>query len=181
MKRIFLVRHCAAAGQQPDAPLSEEGVRQSKKMAELLRKFDVEYIVSSPYKRAIESVRPLSEITGVDTAIDHRLRERVLSSKPLDDWMDCLKKSFEDLDMKYEGGESSREAMSRGIQVIEDSIARPEQSIVVASHGGLLSLMIKHFNPNFGFQEWRQLTNPDVFLLKWEDSGLPSVERLVSD
>jgi len=34
MKRIYLVRHCKAAGQEPEAPLTEEGVTQAERLAD---------------------------------------------------------------------------------------------------------------------------------------------------
>lgn len=32
-----------------------------------------------------------------------------------------------------------------------------------------MSLLFKHFDEMFGFEEWKRLTNPDVYLLKFND------------
>ena len=55
--------------------------------------------------------------------------------------------------------------MARGIAVIRACLARPEKVIALVTHGGLLSLMLKHYDPAFGFEDWRRLTDPDVYRL----------------
>jgi 2,3-bisphosphoglycerate-dependent phosphoglycerate mutase len=164
VKRIYLVRHCKAAGQEPDAPLVDEGFKQAKHLADYLSEMAIEYLISSPFKRAVDSIRPLSERIGIPIEFDERLRERVLSSVSLDNWMDCLEQTYLDDDLKFEGGESSKEAAARGIQVIEELLRRPEHTGLIVTHGGLLSLIIRQFIM-FGFDDWKNLTNPDVFLL----------------
>lgn len=177
MKRIYLVRHCQAEGQAPDAPLTAEGVRQAEQLHHFFEDKKIEYIQSSPYTRAIDTVKPLSDGVNLGIHTDDRLRERVLSTVPLDDWLARFKDTFDDADLKFAGGESSREATKRGIEVIEELLDRPEQTIVVVTHGGLLSLLIRYFDPKFGFADWQRLTNPDVFQLDMDGHGA-TIERI---
>ncbi len=163
MKRIYLIRHCKAAGQESDAQLTREGWLQADQLAAFFIEKEIDYIVSSSYERAICTIRPLAEALNLQIHIDHRLCERVLSTEVIDDWMEKLKDSYEDLDLKLCGGESSRKAMTRGISVIEELIDRSEINIAVVTHGNLLSLILKHYDNNVGFDEWRNLSNPDVF------------------
>jgi 2,3-bisphosphoglycerate-dependent phosphoglycerate mutase len=166
MKRIYLVRHCQASGQESEAPLTAEGERQADELAEFMRDRQIERIVSSPYVRAMQSVKPLSERLGLEIHIDDRLRERVLSTSMLDDWLKRYEETFLDDDLKFPGGESSAEATGRGLAVIEEATARPEHACLIVTHGGLLSLIIRHYNREFGFEDWRRLTNPDVYELQ---------------
>ena len=175
-KRIYLVRHGKAAGQEPEAPLTAEGVRQARELVRFFEDRHIEFIVSSPYVRAVETIRPLAERLGLDIRTDHRLKERVLSSAPLDDWMTRLEETFRTPDLKFEGGESSREAAERGLAVIRELAERPENAMVAVSHGGLLALLIRHYDPSFGFTEWKRMTNPDVYELEIGDGGA-SVRR----
>ena len=48
---------------------------------------------------------------NLEVEIDERLSERMLSSVSLSDWLEKLEATFYDLDLKFEGGESSKEAM----------------------------------------------------------------------
>jgi len=166
MKRIYLVRHCQAAGQEAGAPLTAEGERQANQLAVFLADKQIEYIVSSPYLRAIRTVQPLGELLGLDIHIDDRLSERVLSTEVLDDWMKRYEETFTDYNLKFQGGESSAEATRRGMEVIGEITARPERTLLVVTHGGLLSLIIKHYVSEFGFGDWKRLTNPDVYELQ---------------
>lgn len=58
--RVYLVRHCESSGQQPDAPLTALGAAQAEQLAAFLRPFGVGWIVSSPFRRARQSVEPLA-------------------------------------------------------------------------------------------------------------------------
>lgn len=166
MKRIYLVRHCSAEGQIPQAGLSEVGKQQAIELAEYFRDKNIEYIISSPFLRAVNTIAPLSEMIGREIHTDDRLQERVLSTKPLENWMELLANTYLDVDLKFEGGESSNEAAKRGMQVMNEIIKRPEKTIVLVTHGALLSLLIRNYNPDFGFEDWKHLSNPDVYELE---------------
>jgi 2,3-bisphosphoglycerate-dependent phosphoglycerate mutase len=166
MESIYLVRHCKATGQEPEASLTEQGRAASLRLVDFFKDKNIDVIYSSPFKRAIESIEPFAKATGHEVIIDPRLRERVLSSLDLEDWMGKLEATYEDLELKFEGGESSHEAMRRGIECIEEVFERPGKSSIIVSHGALMSLIIKHYQKEFGFNEWKQMTNPDVYHLK---------------
>jgi len=171
MKRVYLVRHCKAKGQEPEAQLTDEGERQAERLAEYLSDKNINYIVSSPFERAMATIRPFSVKTSKKIHVDRRLSERVLSVENLPDWMEKLKETFSDLDLKLPGGESSREAMSRGVEVIEELFHRNEDHIVVVTHGNLMSLILKYFDDRIGFEEWRGLSNPDIYELSQPDES----------
>ncbi|ELS34593.1 MULTISPECIES: histidine phosphatase family protein [Pseudanabaena] len=175
-KTLYLVRHCQSYGQAPDAPLTIEGERQALALADWLGSLGIERLVSSTYKRAYQSFEPLADRLGLTINTDERLVEQTLSSLPLDDWRDRLAESFVDLDLCLEGGESSRTATNRAIAAIDDTLKYDVEITAIATHGKLLTLILKHFDNCFGYTEWENLTNPDVFQLQfWESS--PKIQR----
>ncbi|TCP31272.1 2,3-bisphosphoglycerate-dependent phosphoglycerate mutase [Scopulibacillus darangshiensis] len=178
MKKIYLIRHCRAYGQAETADLTEEGKLQAKELAEALKPKDIQYIVSSPYVRAMETIAPFATEAGIPVVADERLIERILADEPLDDWYERLKATFTDLNLSYPGGESSQEAMSRGVAVIESIMGRTESSAAVVTHGCLLALILKHFNQDLGFADWEKLTNPDVYELNIEGRKV-NIKRLL--
>lgn len=179
VKRIYLVRHCKAAGQEPEASLTAEGERQAERLADFLAGRKVDRIVSSPFERAVASVRPYADMAGIAIETDERLAERVLSAEPLPDWMERLKASFDDLDAKWPGGESSREAMARGYGVIRECWSRPETNTVVVTHGNLMALILKACHDRYGYEDWSSLTNPDVYeLVKADGEGEIMIRRV---
>lgn len=169
MKRILLIRHCHALGQHSDSPLSKEGIQKAYELARKLERlsFQINRIITSPYLRAKESIKPFATRQGIPIEIDERLKERLLSEHPIDDWIDILEESFQNFHFKLPGGESSNEAYKRAEEVIAECIEDEiNENIIIVTHGNLLALMLKKFHVDFGFHEWKTLTNPDVFLIQ---------------
>jgi 2,3-bisphosphoglycerate-dependent phosphoglycerate mutase len=179
-KVLYLVRHCQAVGQHPQAPLSSEGLTQARALADRLAGGGIDRIVSSPFLRAVQSIAPLAERLGLPIETDARLREHLLSASDLPDWQDALQASFQDPDLCFEGGESSRAATDRVVAAVEEILAHAPRTTVVVTHGKLLTLQLRHFDPRVGFAEWQALRNPDVFCLKFGPNG-PEVRRPLRD
>jgi 2,3-bisphosphoglycerate-dependent phosphoglycerate mutase len=57
LKNVFIVRHCKAEGQSADSRLTDLGINQANKLTEFLMPRNIDYIISSPYERAIEQFR----------------------------------------------------------------------------------------------------------------------------
>ncbi|MED3551608.1 histidine phosphatase family protein [Cytobacillus praedii] len=168
-KKIYLIRHCQAVGQPPESQLTAEGMKQADRLADFLISFKVDRIISSPFLRAVETIMPFAQKATIEIETDERLAERVLSSSSMPDWLEKLKLTFNDLDLKYEGGESSKEAMDRIIQAVNEMIESHAQNSVLVTHGNIMSLLLKSYNKSFGFDEWLQLSNPDVYCLQFKN------------
>ncbi|WP_059104439.1 histidine phosphatase family protein [Shouchella shacheensis] len=165
MKKIYILRHCQAEGQSPEAPLTDQGFQQALEVADFFSEMPIDHIISSPYKRAIQSIQPLATRINVEIETNRQLTERVLSTKNLSDWLEKLRATFVDRELKFEGGESSREAMKRIVEVVEKAFSSESKTTIVVTHGNLMSLLFNHYNENFGFDDWQSLSNPDIFLL----------------
>ena len=100
MNELLLVRHCASSSQSPDAPLSEAGLQQAELLSDFLAPFSPDHIVSSPFRRALQTIAPLAERTGLAVRHEPRLAERELSGAPLDDWPEQLRRTWEDFDYR---------------------------------------------------------------------------------
>lgn len=172
MKKIYLVRHCETVTQDRESPLTEKGYNQGEQLAHFFASIPIDVIVSSPFLRARHSVEPLAHKKKLEVVEDERLTERVLSSVNLADWYEKLQETFTDLDQTYEGGESSREAMKRIVEVLEEIRQSDAIDVIVVTHGNILTLLLRHYNHAFGFEEWKQLRNPDVFLLESDRDGV---------
>ncbi|MFC7442215.1 histidine phosphatase family protein [Laceyella putida] len=170
MTEIFLVRHCQAAGQEREARLTQQGIEQAQQLAEFFAAVEIEHIVSSPYVRAVDSIKPTARKKGLSIHTDERLVERKLAGEPREDWRTCLRQTFGDLDLCFEGGESSRAAMLRAVAVCEERLRTVQGSVIMVSHGNLITLLLKYFDHSIGFEDWEQMTNPDVYRI-WHEDG----------
>ncbi|WP_340372107.1 histidine phosphatase family protein [Peribacillus sp. FSL E2-0218] len=167
LKKIFIVRHCEAQGQPAESPLTEKGLKQAEYLVDFFSNEKIDRIISSPFLRAIQSVEPLSEKTNIKIEIDERLSERILSTMDLPDWYEKLKATFNDMELKFEGGESSQEAMNRIVNVAEEVFKRGTENTVIVSHGNIISLLLKNYHSDFDFECWKNLINPDIFQINF--------------
>jgi len=163
--QIYVIRHCKATGQSEDAPLTDQGFEQAEALAHFLLKTGIELVVCSPYLRAQQSIEPYVHRNNIPIILDSRLSERVLSTSNLDNWFECLQRTFDDFDLSFDGGESSRQAMERAIEVVKKFESTESKCIAMVTHGNLMTLLLRHFDTRFGFNEWAKFTNPDVFLI----------------
>jgi 2,3-bisphosphoglycerate-dependent phosphoglycerate mutase len=165
LKSVYMVRHCKAEGQEPEAALTAQGWNQVEQLRSLFADIQLQAAVSSPYRRARQTLECLSGRTEVSIEIDERLSERVLSSEQMKDWLECLEQTFVEADLCFIGGESSRSAASRIISILQELLDSDKRTFVLVTHGNLLSLLLRNYEDRFGFAEWKSLSNPDVYRL----------------
>ena len=163
MIELYLIRHCQTSGQEPEAILTPVGVTQANELASKLSRIKFKRIISSHYTRAVQSAEPLAQALGVKLEIDERLCERNLGLIEGDDWRTQFEKTFDDFDLTFPNGESSREATSRAMLAVNEAIAAAEYPIAFVTHGNLLSLIARAFDPALGYAFYKQLKSPDVF------------------
>lgn len=165
MKKLILVRHCPAAGQEPNAPLTPAGQKQAIALAHFLMKknLNVQSIISSPFERAIQSITPFASQSNLHIIADDRLTERILSAEPMYDWLEKLEDTFTNIETSFKGGESTKEAMNRVAPLICSALQSKENVTLLVTHGNLLTLILKLFHNNIGFSTWKEMSNPDVY------------------
>lgn len=181
MKNIYIVRHCQASGQEADAILTDEGNTQAEHLREFFSEIELDRILSSPFTRAVQTVELIANEKKISIEPEPRLAERVLSMEQLPDWLDKLKKTFDDPKLAFTGGESSYQASQRMHAVLEQVLMEEGNSILLSTHGNAMSLLLRQFDSTFGFEQWRTLTNPDVYLLNVPPAGVPLLKRLWDD
>jgi 2,3-bisphosphoglycerate-dependent phosphoglycerate mutase len=181
MAQLLLIRHCQGSGQSPEAPLTEAGLRQAERLAEFLQELEVDLIVSSPYRRALETIAPLARQRNLPVRQERRLRERELAAGPLPNWLEHIERSFTDPDYRHPTGESGRAAQERGWAALDDILAGDCSLPAVVTHGNLLALVLRRVDPSIGVEFWRGLTNPDVFRLEHSGSDAWSMRRIWRD
>lgn len=78
---LLLVRHASAGdriaweGDDRERPLDERGHRDASRLVALLAQFDVEAILTSPYRRCVETVRPLAAARQLELDVREELGE----------------------------------------------------------------------------------------------------------
>ncbi len=129
-------------------------------------------MVSSPYLRAKNTAAPFATHNGLAVEVHDDLYERVLSLEPLPDWLVHVRRSFEDFDYAVGGGESLNATCDRALGALRDVLGLGYGFPAVVTHGNLIASILGRVDPAFGFEEWRTMKNPDLFVLRFE-AGTP--------
>lgn len=178
---IFLIRH-AHSDYTPDEltrPLSEAGSRDSEMIPEIIKYHNITHVISSPYKRAIQTVEGIAKSINQEIEIIDGFKERILSEVPVDDFQSAIKKVWEDPYFAWDGGESNVDAQERGIQAMNEVLERyVGENIVIGTHGNILTLILNYYDNQFDFDFWKELDMPDIYKLSFNEHKLEKVQKL---
>lgn len=177
---LLLIRHCAATGQAPEAPLTAQGTADAADLAAWLAAERVDALYASPFARAVATFAPYAAEAGLPIHHDSRLQERVLSPFDRADWLTHLETSFRDHAYRLEGGESIADAQARGLAALTEIAAAGDARPAVASHGNLIASILAAIDPAFGFDAWRGMTNPDIYRLVFSGRRPTRFDRLTA-
>lgn len=181
MTNLFFVRH-AHSTYTPDElnrPLSERGFADATQVTELLRKENIDIVVSSPYKRAVQTVEGIAKYINTEVEKIDGLKERTLTTVPADDFLLAITKVWEDYNFSWEGGESNNVAQKRGVETTVKILEKYKgKNVVIGTHGNIMVLIMNFFDNQYGFSFWKNLDMPDVYKLTFDGNVLRNVERL---
>ncbi|WP_435151664.1 histidine phosphatase family protein [Haladaptatus sp. DFWS20] len=187
MTTIYFIRHAHAPwvpNREAERPLSERGRVDAEHVADLLADRDIDAVVSSPYARAIQTVRPTADYHDLEIAIEEEFHERRLTDSSVESFGETFESAIEgvwnDWSFSWPDGESNLTAQERGVSALERTLEDHEdESVVVGTHGNLLTLVLNHYDDRFGFDFWNEeLTMPDVYEAQFEGGEMVETECL---
>jgi 2,3-bisphosphoglycerate-dependent phosphoglycerate mutase len=182
LTQVYMVRHAHSVYKADDElyrPLSPQGEETARTVGDLLADERISAIISSPYKRALQTVEPLAARKGLAIQVEEDFRERLLADQPQDDFDYAIRKVWEEEAFSWPGGESNLAAQHRGVQALQSVLRRYQgDTIAIGTHGNLMALMIKAFKPEYGFAFWQQLSMPDIYKLSFTGLALTHIERV---
>jgi 2,3-bisphosphoglycerate-dependent phosphoglycerate mutase len=183
LTNMYFVRH-AHSTYTPDEfgrPLSTNGLADAKRISKILENENIDIIISSPYKRAIQTVEGVAKFIGKEVIIEDGFKERTLSVKPVEDFNLAITKVWEEPTFSWEGGESNIIAQKRGIKAILKVLETYKgKNIAVGTHGNIMALIMNYFDEKYGFNFWKDLDMPDIYKLTFVNMNLKEVNRIWS-
>jgi len=181
---IFLVRH-AQSTYTPDElnrPLSEKGLRDAEVINEVLLAENINYVFSSPYKRAIQTVEGAAKNIKTEVIIEEGFKERRIAEESVDDFDNAMIKLWTNYDFSFNGGESNFQAQKRGVKSINKILDEYKgNNIVIGTHGNIMVLIMNYFDSKYDYEFWKNLAMPDVYKLSFQDNKVIKIERIWSD
>ncbi len=179
MTIVYFVRHALPNFDNHDdlsRELTAQGLKDRRLVTDFLWDKEIDVILSSPYKRAIDTVKEFADAKRMEIKCIEDFRERKVGESWIQDFSqqaglqsvtsfeDFSKKQWEDFDFKLPGGESLKEVQSRNINALHQVLETyPNKNVVIGSHGTALSTMIHYYEPSFGYKGFEGMKN----LMPW--------------
>lgn len=182
---IVLVRHSLPAI-DPSLPphhwpLSAEGRRRCGPLADRLKPFLPEIVVTSVEPKAVETGQLIGARLGVPSTTAPGLHEHDRSNLP---WLDVesfhqlVRQFFDQPDDLVMGSETAVQASRRFGNAISGILSQaPSKNVVVVAHGTVISLFVASITALDPFRFWQDLDLPDAVVLERRDSSLRLVSR----
>ncbi len=176
---VLLIRHCEATGQNPDALLTDRGREQAIILAERLHDHTPKKLVSSPFTRALDSVRPLAARLKLEVATDDRLAEWQIMPDATSDSIELRQVLDGTLPVPAQD-EPRDDVLARVQAALGDAWSDSARCTALVGHGKLFSVLLSDLTGRPATDIWVRLTNPDVFVLR-RDADTVGIERLWDD
>jgi 2,3-bisphosphoglycerate-dependent phosphoglycerate mutase len=181
---IYLVRHAHSeysSGHEETRTLSERGRIDALAVTELLLKERIQVVCSSPYVRAIQTVEDIANVLRVPIDLDERFRERNFAecNYVVEDRLDAMERGFIEPDFAFPGGESNRDVERRGISAMNGVLQEHSgKRVAVGIHGGIMTVIMRHYDPRFDSDFLRHLPKPDIYKLTFENDKYIGVQKI---
>ncbi|MDF2548932.1 MAG: Phosphoglycerate mutase [Anaerosolibacter sp.] len=175
MTTVYFVRHA-----EPDytnhndleRPLTIKGKEDSKLVTDYFSDKGIEIVLSSPYLRAVETVKDFADSFGHTIITVEDFRERKVDSEWIEDFNRFTEQQWSDFDYKLTDGECLHEVQIRNVDALMQVIKEySDKNIVIGSHGTALSTIINYFEPSFGFNDFQRIRTIMPWIVKFTFQG----------
>lgn len=183
MTTVYFVRHAQPNYENHNdlqRALTQKGLEDRKLVTEYLCDKGIDVVMSSPFRRAVQTVAHFAEKNDLPILSVPDFRERKVESGWIEDFEDFCRRQWEDFSYKRFDGESLEEVQRRNVQalnkVLEDY---PEKTIVIGSHGTALSTIINFYDPGFGYEEFQRIRNlmPWIVIFRFEGKNCMEIQE----
>lgn len=172
MTTIYFVRHA-----QPDfnikcdvtRPLTNKGKKDCLKVLEFFKDKNVDIIFSSPYKRAIDTIKPFADFINKDIKIVENFRERKIDNCWIEDFEKFSKNQWQDFNYKLTDGESLKEVQDRNIKELNNLLHNfTNKTLIIGSHGTALATIINFYNKSFSYENFKEIKDIMPLIVKFK-------------
>ena len=162
-------------------PLTAKGIADRKLVNEFLRDKNIDVVLSSPFKRAVDTVAEFAEQIGCEVELIEDFRERAITDKWLgsDEFKKFALRQWEDFTYKLPGGESIGEVQKRKLAALHDVLKRHRgKNIVIGTHGMALSSLLVHYDSGFTYDQHVEMPMPYVVKMVFDGEACIDIVKL---
>ena len=183
MTTVYFVRHAQSDGSVLDArtrPLTPKGQKDCALVTAYLRDKQIQAVFSSPYQRAVDTVRPFvqEQKLPVETVEAFREHETVGDTYADQVHFHFIQQYWNDLTFKLPGDESIADLQKRNIDALEKILREHAgESVVVGTHGMALASILRYYDGVFGFADFLDMVKRKLWIVKlvFDGSQTPAI------
>ena len=183
MTEIYFIRHAESDNSVRDGrirPLTEKGLASRVVVTEFLQEKNIDVVLSSPFKRAVDTISDFAEKNGFKIRFIDNFREQRSSSDMRRDNPDFrlfLQRQWSDFIYAFSDGECLQDVQKRNIAALNDVLTEYKgKRIVIGTHATALSTIINYYDNTYGFKDFEAMENKLPWAVKLSFEGLTCVE-----
>lgn len=175
MTDVYFVRHAEpdySVHDDMERPLTEKGRRDCALAEAYLKDRPISLVVSSPFRRARDTVAGLAESRGLPVVCADGFRERKITDGWISDFAPYAERQWTDFSYKLENGECLSEVRERNVAALGALLTQyPDRAIAVGTHGTALSTVINYYDPTFSYKDFQSIVGRMPFIAHFAFDG----------
>ena len=167
MTRVYFVRHAEPNYENHDdmlRELSPRGMKDRKLVTAFLSDKKIDVVLSSPFKRAVDTIADFAKKNHLTIETIDGFRERKVDSCWIEDFASFSKRQWNDFDYKLSDGECLKEVQDRNLAALNTVLEKYNgKNVVIGSHGTALSTIINYYDNSFCYEDFENIR----FVMPW--------------
>ena len=185
MTTVYFVRHAQsdiAVHDDRIRPLTKKGWIDRNLVADFLYDKGIDIVLSSPYKRAIDTVDVFAKNKGLEIEIVEDFREKKSAGMFKDiDFIHYIQSQWSDFSYRLADGECLAEVQKRNIAALNEALVKyKDKNIVIGTHGTALSTIINYYDNTYGLDDCLAMLNimPWIVKMTFDENGCAGMEKI---
>lgn len=175
MTHIYFVRHAQPLYRHHDdagRELSPKGMTDRKLVTAFLMDKEIDVILSSPYRRAVDTVRHFADTVRMPIIHVPDFREREISGEWIDDFDSFCRQQWADFTYHLPDGECLQKVQARNIAALDRVLTDYEgKRVVIGGHGTAISTVLHYFDPSFGYHGFESIRHLMPWIVRMDFEG----------
>lgn len=175
MTQLYFVRHAQPLYRCRDdatRELSAKGMADREAVTHFLMDKQIDVVISSPYRRAVDTVRHFADAVRLPIIHIADFREREVAAEWIDDFDTFCRHQWADFDFRLPGGECLREVQARNLAAVRRVLREyADQRVVIGGHGTSISTVLNYYDPSFGYDGFESIRRLMPWVVRLDFNG----------
>lgn len=175
---VYFVRHAQPVYHIEDRirPLTDEGKRDSQEVVRVMQGIDIDYVISSPYKRCIDTIAAYALGKGLTIYTDERFRER--ESGGGGHTKEMIRKRWDDFGFHEDGGESLQSVQARNMEALHALLdEHTGENILLGTHGTAFSTIQNYYDQSCHCDSFFKIIDFMPYIVRMDFDGRECVGK----